>query len=87
MNTHKRLTLAAGMIHSQRVGQAARLYQKSGMIQTKVNRGVLPGRNTPCPCNSGKKFKACCMPGVFELHHRREAKVKAKAEALELQPS
>jgi uncharacterized protein YchJ len=20
-----------------------------------------PGRNDPCPCGSGKKFKACCM--------------------------
>ena len=19
------------------------------------------GRNDPCPCNSGKKFKSCCM--------------------------
>lgn len=21
----------------------------------------LPGRNEPCPCNSGKKFKQCCI--------------------------
>ena len=21
---------------------------------------ALPGRNDPCPCGSGKKFKACC---------------------------
>lgn len=20
----------------------------------------LPGRNDPCPCGSGRKFKACC---------------------------
>jgi len=20
------------------------------------------GRNEPCPCNSGKKFKKCCIP-------------------------
>jgi uncharacterized protein YecA (UPF0149 family) len=20
-----------------------------------------PGRNTPCPCGSGKKFKTCCI--------------------------
>ena len=25
----------------------------------------LPGRNDPCPCGSGKKFKHCC-----ELQHR-----------------
>jgi uncharacterized protein len=21
-----------------------------------------PGRNDPCPCGSGKKYKQCCMP-------------------------
>lgn len=20
------------------------------------------GRNSPCPCNSGKKYKHCCLP-------------------------
>lgn len=24
-------------------------------------RGKLPGRNDPCPCGSGKKYKACCI--------------------------
>jgi len=25
-------------------------------------RGILnPGRNDPCPCGSGKKFKKCCL--------------------------
>jgi preprotein translocase subunit SecA len=23
--------------------------------------GQAPGRNDPCPCGSGKKFKQCCM--------------------------
>jgi uncharacterized protein YecA (UPF0149 family) len=23
---------------------------------------VLPGRNDPCSCGSGKKFKKCCAP-------------------------
>jgi hypothetical protein len=21
-----------------------------------------PGRNNPCPCGSGKKYKHCCLP-------------------------
>ena len=25
------------------------------------NRGQRVGRNDPCPCGSGKKYKACCM--------------------------
>jgi preprotein translocase subunit SecA len=27
------------------------------------NRGEKVGRNDPCPCNSGKKYKNCCMRG------------------------
>lgn len=26
-----------------------------------VCRRVRVGRNTPCPCGSGKKFKKCCI--------------------------
>ncbi|MFN9604764.1 MAG: SEC-C metal-binding domain-containing protein, partial [Planctomycetota bacterium] len=29
--------------------------------QTIRNRGEKAGRNDPCPCGSGKKFKNCCM--------------------------
>jgi preprotein translocase subunit SecA len=25
------------------------------------NRSAKVGRNDPCPCNSGKKYKNCCM--------------------------
>ena len=25
------------------------------------NRGAKVGRNDPCPCGSGKKYKVCCM--------------------------
>lgn len=35
-----------------------------------------PGRNDPCPCGSGKKFKQCCgnqphRSGVPSLKHRK----------------
>ena len=26
------------------------------------------GRNDPCPCGSGKKFKKCCMPKLEAMH-------------------
>ena len=30
-------------------------------VRGNVNGGVLkPGRNEPCPCGSGRKFKSCC---------------------------
>lgn len=37
--------------------------RKSGRVKTRfyADNGVKPiaGRNEPCPCGSGKKFKAC----------------------------
>lgn len=31
---------------------------------TLVRRVPKIGRNTPCPCGSGKKFKRCCIAKV-----------------------
>jgi uncharacterized protein YecA (UPF0149 family) len=31
------------------------------------------GRNEPCPCGSGKKFKRCCLGRVFLGGMRRPA--------------
>jgi len=25
-----------------------------------IIKGAQPGRNDPCPCGSGKKYKKCC---------------------------
>lgn len=30
-------------------------------------KSVLPGRNEPCYCMSGKKFKKCCMNNQQEI--------------------
>lgn len=29
--------------------------------QTNIRTGKKPGRNDPCPCGSGKKYKKCCL--------------------------
>ena len=29
--------------------------------QERLVRRVKVGRNDPCPCNSGRKFKQCCL--------------------------
>lgn len=29
-----------------------------------IQTGGAPGRNDPCPCGSGKKYKKCCGKGV-----------------------
>ncbi len=35
----------------------------SGKGETIVRPGSKIGRNDPCPCGSGKKYKACCLRG------------------------
>ena len=36
--------------------------QTAGMpkVETVVHEGPRIGRNDPCPCGSGKKYKKCC---------------------------
>ncbi len=39
-----------------------------------------PGRNEPCHCGSGRKYKHCCLPKDEELAAKARAEA-AKAEA------
>ena len=32
------------------------------VVKTPVRKKVTVGRNDPCPCGSGKKYKNCCLP-------------------------
>jgi hypothetical protein len=42
-------------------GYAERCSPKGGLrVPPVVNKGVTSGRNDPCPCGSGSKFKKCC---------------------------
>ena len=36
------------------------LWHSLGPRQEPVQRADTPGRNDPCSCGSGKKFKKCC---------------------------
>ena len=38
----------------------AALYKEQKESQTVRNEGPKIGRNDPCPCGSGKKYKKCC---------------------------
>lgn len=38
-----------------------------------VNKGRAVGRNEPCPCGSGRKYKKCCIP-VLASQYRRDPK-------------
>lgn len=37
-------------------------YVDGRQIQPKVCKKLKMGRNDPCHCGSGKKYKACCLP-------------------------
>ena len=43
------------ILHQARLGEAAQSRGTQPALQPKL------GRNDPCPCGSGKKFKRCCM--------------------------
>ena len=41
-----------------------------------------PGRNDPCPCGSGKKYKKCCLAETFVTDGREETARKRLVENL-----
>jgi SEC-C motif-containing protein len=44
----------------RRVGGAWRYVRGEPAFETTSQEPVKPGRNDPCPCGSGKKYKKCC---------------------------
>ncbi len=44
------------------------------------------GRNDPCPCGSGKKYKKCCLPRDKEKEDSQIKALQAKNAALGLEP-
>jgi SEC-C motif-containing protein len=46
---------------SRFVKQAGKWYYLDG--EFPANHSGKPGRNNPCPCGSGKKYKRCCGSG------------------------
>jgi tetratricopeptide (TPR) repeat protein len=44
-----------------------------------------PGRNDPCPCGSGKKYKKCCLPRD-EAARRQEEAARPRFDTLDGEP-
>jgi preprotein translocase subunit SecA len=57
--THAQAETASDMAREQEA--AIRSSQGERAVEPIRNRGPRVGRNDPCPCGSGKKFKQCCM--------------------------
>ncbi len=55
------------------VAEVAAVWRRQTALQAAARAGVAdvsspppgtaPGRNDPCPCGSGRKYKKCCLPG------------------------
>ncbi len=50
---------AAGLMVAQMIAVAAGLTERPGGPADQAGRKI--GRNDPCPCGSGKKYKKCCL--------------------------
>lgn len=60
------IAAAAGVMRLHDMFQSARAdFLPDG--DTFVHAGPRPGRNAPCPCGSGRKFKKCC--GAAPIFH------------------
>ncbi len=56
--------LAASVAAIYRFWLPRRAVQHANLVASTFRRdGPKPGRNDPCPCGSGKKFKKCCGAG------------------------
>ena len=53
----ERENLIRNMVMNMQAAQQAGGPEKP---QPKTNKGGKVGRNDPCPCGSGKKYKNCC---------------------------
>jgi len=58
LTASERLDLIAGIPHLLHDLNMLRLEQLT--LRTPIRRDAMPGRNDPCPCGSGKKYKQCC---------------------------
>jgi hypothetical protein len=56
----RQLQPEVGRFLAKRHGVLRQLYRSSTKQRTARLPTLKPGRNDPCPCGSGKKFKVCC---------------------------
>lgn len=64
------IELAAGLVHIYRYFEPHRrsLARTPQLLQQRRREGPKVGRNDPCPCGSGRKYKNCCISGAPAMH-------------------
>jgi hypothetical protein len=58
-----------GQIEKEQRKQLAEFALRQKNAANLKIRTHLPGRNTPCPCKSGQKFKRCCGSGAQPVYN------------------
>jgi hypothetical protein len=71
---------AAALMAAQMVAVSAGLAAEAGPGPGVTADGQQVGRNDPCPCGSGKKYKKCCLPRQQEA---AAARARAQGKAAE----
>ena len=61
VETSARHDVARSVTEATREQQQAISANQEIKVETIRNRGERVGRNDPCPCGSGRKYKQCCM--------------------------
>jgi uncharacterized protein len=62
------MTIGLAAIHRYFRERSPGSGRRTGRVEPIRRSAPKFGRNTPCPCGSGKKFKACCGAGGTPLH-------------------
>jgi uncharacterized protein len=63
-----KMTIGLAAIHRYFRERSAGSARRTGRVEPNRRSAPKVGRNMPCPCGSGKKFKACCGTGRTPLH-------------------
>jgi preprotein translocase subunit SecA len=62
--TESKQNLSEEQMHDPNQAAAAAHDTRAQQPRTPIIKDKLPGRNDPCPCGSGKKFKQCHGRGI-----------------------
>ena len=75
------MSLSKASFSSWKVASASKAEYKTGGSSIKVlTKMAKPGRNDPCHCGSGKKYKKCCQPKDDEAERQVIAQEQAARE-------
>ena len=60
MRRHEEMFPHMHRLESRKLSSGAPAQQHRPMVPMRVKKYPGTGRNAPCPCNSGRKYKLCC---------------------------